>query len=83
MRSVASVRTWLILLYSQSRHPLAATNGGHRQRMGLGFAWRRITIVAPDKGAKNCASLRATLLSDSLAGELWRQPAHTHPPRLR
>ena len=32
----------------------------------------RITVVAPDKGAKDCAWLRHALLSDSLAGELGR-----------
>jgi hypothetical protein len=36
-----------------------------------------LTIVAPDKGAKDCAWLRHALLSDSLAGELERYTA-TH-----
>jgi hypothetical protein len=31
-----------------------------------------LTNVAPDKGAKECAALRAALLLDSFAGELWR-----------
>ena len=37
-----------------------------------GIATGHITIVAPDKGAEDCAALRAALLFDSLAGELGR-----------
>jgi len=33
---------------------------------------RHLTIVAPDKGAEDCAALRAALLFYSLAGELGR-----------
>jgi hypothetical protein len=58
------------MLYSQSRHPLAAANGGHRQRMGLGLAMAPHNDRCTYNGAKDCAALRATLLSDSLAGEL-------------
>lgn len=45
-----------------------ATEARHLQR---GCA-RGLTIVAPDKGAKDCARLRRALLSDSLAAELRR-----------